>query len=142
VGRRGRKRQLEVESRYWQLLQSGVGTVQACRQVGITRKTGYRWRAEVGGLVPVRLAEAVRSNRYLSLLERQRIAALHLQGVSIREIARRLERSASTVSRELHRNTAPTIVASTTHHLLTRGLGPEERDLAGPAWPLILACEL
>ena len=107
MGRRGRKRQLEVESRYWQLLQSGVGTVQACRQVGITRKTGYRWRAEVGGLVPVRLAEAVRSNRYLSLLERQRIAALHLQGVSIREIARRLERNASTVSGELHRNTAP-----------------------------------
>jgi len=98
---------LEVESRYWQLLQSGMGTVQACRQVGITRKTGYRWRAEVGGLVPVRLAEAVRSNRYLSLLERQRIAALHRQGVSMREIARRLERDASTVSRELRRNTSP-----------------------------------
>lgn len=107
MGRRGRKRQLEVESRYWQLLQSGMGTVEACRQVGITRKTGYRWRAEVGGLVPVRLAEAVRSNRYLSLLERQRIAALHRQGVSVREIARRLERNASTVSRELRRNTAP-----------------------------------
>ena len=107
MGRRGRKRQLEVEARYWQLLQSGMGTVEACRQVGITRKTGYRWRAEVGGLVPVRLAEAVRSNRYLSLLERQRIASLHRQGVSIREIARRLERNASTVSRELRRNTAP-----------------------------------
>ena len=106
MGRRGRKRQLEVEGRYWQLLQSGVGTVAACRAVGITRKTGYRWRAEVGGLAPVRLAEAVRSNRYLSLLERQRIAALHQQGVSIREIGRRLERSASTVSRELRRNTA------------------------------------
>jgi transposase, IS30 family len=107
VGRRGRKRQLEVEARYWQLLQSGMGTVNACRKVGITRKTGYRWRAEVGGLVPVRLAEAVRSNRYLSLLERQRIASLHRQGVSIREIARRLERNASTVSRELRRNSAP-----------------------------------
>lgn len=106
MGRRGRKRQLEVEARYWHLLQSGVGTVEACRRVGITRKTGYRWRAEVGGLVPVRLAEEVRSNRYLSLLERQRIAALHLQGVSVREIARRLARSASTVSRELRRNIA------------------------------------
>ena len=39
MGRRGRKRQLEVEARYWQLLQSGIGTVEACRQVGITRKT-------------------------------------------------------------------------------------------------------
>ena len=84
-----------------------MGTVQACRQVGITRKTGYRWRAEVGGLVSVRLAEAVRSNRYLSLLERRRIAALHRQGVSMRVIARRLQRNACTVSRELHRNTGP-----------------------------------
>jgi hypothetical protein len=83
MGRRGRKRQLEVEARYWQLLLSGVGTIEACRKVGITRKTGYRWRAKVGGLVPVRLGEAVRSNRYLSLLERQRIAALHGQGVSV-----------------------------------------------------------
>jgi IS30 family transposase len=74
--------------------------------VGIGRKTGYRWRAEVGGLAPVRLAEAMRSNRYLSLLERQRIAGLHRQGLSVREIGRRLERSASTVSRELRRNTA------------------------------------
>jgi len=106
MARRGKKRQLEVEARYWQLLQAGVGTVEACRRTGITRKTGYRWRAEAGGVVPVRLAEAVRSNRYLSMVERQRIAGLHCQGLSIREIARRLERSPSTVSRELGRNTA------------------------------------
>jgi IS30 family transposase len=106
MGRRGRKRQLEVEARYWQLLASGMGTVEACRQVGITRKTGYRWRAEVGGVLPVRLSEAVRSNRYLSLLERQRIGALHRQGLTLREIGRRLDRSASTISRELRRNTS------------------------------------
>ena len=40
MGRRGKKRQLEVEARYWQLLESGVGTVEAFRRVGITRKTG------------------------------------------------------------------------------------------------------
>jgi len=33
-------------------LQSGVGTVEACRCAGITRKTGYRWRFESGGLEP------------------------------------------------------------------------------------------
>lgn len=104
--RRGRKRQLDVEARYWELLASGVGTVAACRGVGITRKTGYRWRAEAGGVVPARLAEAVRSNRYLSLLERQRIEALREKGAGIREIAVILGRSASTVSRELRRNTA------------------------------------
>ena len=64
---------LDAESLYWQLIISGVGTVQACQEVGIGRKTGYRWRAENGGLPPVRLAEEVRSERYLSLLERQRI---------------------------------------------------------------------
>ena len=105
MARRGKKRQLEVEARYWQLLASGIGTVAACKLVGITRKTGYRWRVEVGGLTPVRLHEAVRSHRYLSLIERQRIASLKGQGVGVREIGRRLERSASTVSRELRRNT-------------------------------------
>jgi DNA-binding transcriptional ArsR family regulator len=107
MGRRGRKRQLDVESRYWQLVLSGLGTVEACRAVGITRKTGYRWRAENGGVPPVRLDEETRSNRYLSLLERQRIATLHGQGLGVREIARRVDRSPSTVSRELRRNVRP-----------------------------------
>ncbi|MBW0089278.1 IS30 family transposase [Pseudonocardia sp. KRD-184] len=52
----------------------------------------------------MRVADSARSNRYLSLLERQRIATLRAQGVGVREIARRIERAASTVSRELHRN--------------------------------------
>src|SRR5665647_2448018 len=84
MGRRGRKRQLDVEARYWQLLASGMGTVEACRRVGITRKTGYRWRAERGGAPPVRLGEDARSNRYLSLLERQRIATLRARGLGVR----------------------------------------------------------
>jgi IS30 family transposase len=107
LGRRGRKRQLDVEARYWQLLLAGTGTVEACRLIGITRKTGYRWRAENGGIPPARVAEAVRSNRYLSLLERQRIATLRSQGLGVREIARRLDRSPSTISRELRRNIRP-----------------------------------
>jgi IS30 family transposase len=105
MARRGRKRQLEVEAEYWRLLASGVGTVAACAAVGITRKTGYRWRAESGGLPPDRLREVGRSGRYLSLLERQRIATLRRHGVSIREIARIIGRHPSTVSRELRRNT-------------------------------------
>jgi hypothetical protein len=40
---RGRIRQLDVEARHWQLPLSGVGTVEACRLVGIGRKTGHRW---------------------------------------------------------------------------------------------------
>jgi transposase, IS30 family len=107
VGRRGRKRQLDLETEYWKLLQSGVGTVAVCKLLGIGRKTGYRWRAENGGLPPARLAESARSGRYLSLLERQRIATLRDRGLGVREIARRLDRSASTISRELRRHQRP-----------------------------------
>jgi IS30 family transposase len=107
VGRRGRKRQLDLESEYWKLLQSGVGTVAACKLLGIGRKTGYRWRAGNGGLPPGRLAESARSGRYLSLLERQRIATLRERGLGVREIARRLGRSPSTISRELRRHLRP-----------------------------------
>src|SRR4051812_35869264 len=59
---------------------SGVGTLAACQLLGIGRKTGYRWRAENGGLPPARLAESSRSSRFLSLLERQRIATLRARG--------------------------------------------------------------
>ena len=52
MARRGRKRQLELETEYWRLLASGIGTVAACDAVGMGRKTGYRWRAETGGLAP------------------------------------------------------------------------------------------
>ena len=63
MARRGRKRRLEMESEYWRLVLSGVGTVEACRLVGIGRKTGYRWRAENGGLPPLPKPETDRSSR-------------------------------------------------------------------------------
>ncbi|MFI7578692.1 IS30 family transposase [Micromonospora sp. NPDC049497] len=56
---------------------------------------------------PVWLADDVRSGRYLSLLERQRIATLRRQGLTIRAIAEQLGRAPSTVSRELRRNVRP-----------------------------------
>jgi transposase, IS30 family len=107
LARRGRKRRLGVEDEYWHLIMAGVGTVEACKLVGIGRKTGYRWRAEHGGSPPLRRVGRERSNRYLSLLERQRIATLRRQKCSMREIACRLGRTPSTSSRELRRNIAP-----------------------------------
>jgi IS30 family transposase len=44
------------------------------------------------------------SGRYLSLLEREEIALLLVQGHSLQEIGRRLGRSGSTISREVRRN--------------------------------------
>ena len=46
------------------------------------------------------------SGRHLSFQEREEIAILHAQQVGVRQIARRLGRAASTISRELQRNSA------------------------------------
>lgn len=46
------------------------------------------------------------TGRYLSFHEREEIALMRAQGQSMRSIARRLERSPSTISRELRRNAA------------------------------------
>ena len=57
-------------------------------------------------VAPVVLGETARTGRFLSLLERQQIATLRARGLGVREIARRLDRSPSTISRELRRNLA------------------------------------
>jgi hypothetical protein len=49
MARRGRKRRLDVESEYWRLLLSGVGTVEACRRVGIGSKHPVRVRGGLSG---------------------------------------------------------------------------------------------
>jgi IS30 family transposase len=59
----GNAQRLETETLYQQLVQSGVDTVEACRIARIGRKTGYRWRAENGGLPPTRVAESACSKR-------------------------------------------------------------------------------
>ena len=107
MGRPGRKRRLVLEDEYWALIASGVGTGEACRQLGIATTTGYYWQIQRGGVPPTTVAEHARSGRYLSLLERERIGALRQRGVGVNEIARRLGRSPSTISRELRRNTSP-----------------------------------
>ena len=58
-------------------------------------------------LPPTTVAEHARSGRYLSLLERERIAVLRQQGLGVNEIGRRLARAPSTISRELRRNMLP-----------------------------------
>jgi transposase-like protein len=95
MGRRGRKRQLEVESRYWQ--PAGGDHPQD----GVAVAGGERW----GAAGPA--GRGGPSSRYLSRLERQRIATLRERGLGVREIARRLDRAPSTISREVRRNLRP-----------------------------------
>lgn len=52
------------------------------------------------------IGQAPLSGRYLSFVEREEIAVLRAGGCGVREVARRLDRSPSTISRELRRNAA------------------------------------
>ncbi len=69
---------------------------------------GVRWFRECGGMPPSHLAPSSppASGRYLSLVEREQIALLRARSEGVREIARQLRRSPSTISRELRRNAA------------------------------------
>jgi transposase, IS30 family len=94
-----------------------VGNSEACRVVGIDRKTGNRWRYgrkvrnSAGAVViypPVKITEPKpRSPRYLSEQERIEIADLLAAKLSVRGIAAQLGRAPSTISREVRRNRDP-----------------------------------
>lgn len=77
-------------------------------EVGVSQPVGFRWFREAGGMPPSHLAPSLKpsSGRYLSFAEREEIALLRVQGHGVREVARRLGRAASTISRELRRNAA------------------------------------
>src|SRR6266487_2246378 len=88
--------------RFWQSIASGTSSEDAAAAAGVSQAVGSRWFRQAGGMPPISLAPV--SERYLSFAEREEIAIVHAQQVGVREIARRLGRSASTVSRELRRN--------------------------------------
>jgi IS30 family transposase len=88
---------------FWEAIAAGVRTVEAARLVEVSPIVGSRWFRETGGMNP-RLGPL--SGRYLSFGEREEIALLRAQGHGVREIARRIRRSPSTISRELRRNAA------------------------------------
>ncbi len=77
-------------------------------EVGISQPVGTRWFREAGGMAPSHLSRSSKalSGRYLTFAEREEIALWRAQGLGVREIARRLGRAPSTISRELRRNAA------------------------------------
>ncbi len=91
----------EVRRRFWRLIAAGLSTEAAAGAVSVARTTGLRWFIEAGGMPPIELAEP--SGRYLSFSEREEIALDRAAGLGIGEIARRLGRSPSTISREVAR---------------------------------------
>ena len=121
MGRRGPGAlpQAEKREQFARLIAQGFSNSEACRIVGINRRTGKRWRH--GRTITTRDgrkrhyaavvgAGAVRreiSPRYLSEDERVRIADLRRAGAGVRAIAEQTGRSPSTISRELRRNRDP-----------------------------------
>jgi len=87
---------------FWAAVARGATSVDAALEAGVSDAVGVRWFGEGGGMPTV--TPAPLSGRYLSFAEREEIALLRAQKLGVREIARRVGRSPSTISRELRRN--------------------------------------
>ncbi len=95
---------LEHRQRFWAAIARGFSSEAAAVEAGVSAAVGARWFREGGGMPTVSLIAP--SGRYLSFVEREEIAMLRAGGAGVREIARKLDRSPSTISRELRRNAA------------------------------------
>jgi IS30 family transposase len=95
---------LETKKKFWKCIAEGMESEGAALACGMSQPLGPRWFREAGGMAPIELAP--NSGRYLSFSEREELALLWTQGHGVREIARQLHRSPSTISRELRRNAA------------------------------------
>src|SRR3954466_10035440 len=98
----------EDRRRFWAAIAAGRSSEDAALRAGVSPAVGSRWFREAGGMPPSTLARSSKppSGRCLSFAEREEIALWRAQGHGVREIARRLGRAPSTISRELRRNAA------------------------------------
>jgi IS30 family transposase len=107
----GRKKLSRERAAYSRLMQQGYSNTEACRIVGVDRRTGNKWRngrsadrrqkaaPPIDAVVP-----PSGTSRYLSVDERIHIADRLREKATVRAIAAELGRSPSTVSREIRRN--------------------------------------
>ncbi|UVM48723.1 IS30 family transposase [Pseudomonas sp. B21-015] len=94
----------DIERLFWAKIATGITSEKAADAVGVSTPVGTRWFRHRGGM-PLFMSNQI-SGRYLSFAEREEIGLLQAQSFGVREIARRLGRSPSTISRELTRNAA------------------------------------
>jgi transposase, IS30 family len=93
----------ELRRQFWTMIRAGVMRRQAAVAVGLDPDTGRDWFRQAGGVVPAFVTQ-LPSGRFLSFTEREEILAGVERGDSIRHMARDLNRTPSTVLRELRRN--------------------------------------
>jgi len=91
-----------VERQFWRQVRAGLSPGEAASAVGVSQGMVQRWFRDGGGVPTVSLAEP--SGRFLSLEDREEIAIGIAAGETDAQIARRIERSPATISRELARN--------------------------------------
>jgi IS30 family transposase len=114
----GRRPLSAKRQQFMRLRERGWSIRGAGREIGISRTTANNWsrgykiyrRGQLVGFMPAleRLAVRQISPRFLSQDERIEPADLRHAGLSIRQIACRLGRAPSTISRELRRNATTT----------------------------------
>src|SRR3984957_21058756 len=92
----------EDRVKFWTAVACGLKSDEAGVEAGISSPVAYRWFKHAGGVNPC--LPPTTSGRYLSFSEREDIAIWHAQKIGVREMARRLKRDPSTISRELLRN--------------------------------------
>jgi transposase, IS30 family len=93
-----------VRARFWDGVRSGLSLRAAAEAAGVRRHLAEGWFREAGGVAGN--GPRAGGGRYLSLAEREEIAALAAAGEGVRAIAAQLGRAPSTVSRELRRNSS------------------------------------
>jgi IS30 family transposase len=96
---------VEVQRLFWAGMRQGEILDDAARMDGVSKTVAIRWFREAGGVMPDALPACSGLAFRLSFSEREELGCRRAAGEGVRSIARALGRSASTISRELSRNT-------------------------------------
>jgi IS30 family transposase len=85
-----------------ELLAAGMSPMEVARRTGVSKSKLYRLQHSMGGMY--RISRTSHSARFIDHAERCEIARLRDAGLTVRQVATRLGRAPSTISRELRRN--------------------------------------
>jgi IS30 family transposase len=99
---------MDLQRRFWSMMRTGIVLDDAAASVGVSKTVAWRWFREAGGVLPAASVKNQNANSRptrLSFQEREEISYHRAAGEGVRTIARNLNRSPSTISRELVRGT-------------------------------------